>query len=210
MATFRKGILGGFSGKVGDVVGSTWKGKQVIRKLPAPGKTGPSPAQLKQQARFGKLVGFLRPVTPLLNQAFEKSNLNMSAFNKALSNNQNAITGVYPDFKIDYTKVILCKGYIRNGEVIEVVAGSEGKLILSVCKSSLYSIVAIWRLFFIAAYEEESGRWIYTMNPKSAGDQRYALDLSAFRSKSVHTYAGFMAATGSSSISLYTGMVTVK
>ena len=27
MATFEKGILGGFSGKVGNVVGGTWKGK---------------------------------------------------------------------------------------------------------------------------------------------------------------------------------------
>jgi hypothetical protein len=210
MATLRKGILGGFSGKVGGVVGSTWKGKQVVKGLPAPRKTGPSPAQLEQQARFGQLVSFLRPVTPLLNQAFEKSNLNMSAFNKALSNNQSAVTGIYPDFKIDYTKVILCKGYIRNGEVTKAVAGSEGKLILSVCKSSLYSIAAIWTLFFIAAYEEESGQWIYIMNPKSAGDQMYELDLSPFRSKSVHTYAGFMAATGSSTISLYTGMITVQ
>ena len=188
MATLRKGILGGFSGKVGGVVGSTWKGKQVLRSLPAPRKTGPSPAQLEQQARFTLLVSFIRPVTPILNKAFEKSNLNMSAFNKALSNNQDAVTGNYPDFKIDYTKVILCKGYIRNGDVIELVAGSEGKLILSVNKSSLYSITWIRTLFFIAAYEEESGRWIYKMNPKLTADQTYELDLSPFRSKSFHIF----------------------
>jgi hypothetical protein len=210
MATLRKGILGGFSGKVGGVVGSTWKGKQVLRSLPAPRKTGPSSSQLEQQARFSQLVSFLSPVTPLLNEAFQKSNLNMSAFNKALSNNQNVVTGNYPDFKIDYTKVNLCKGYIRNGDVIELVAGSEGKLIVSLSKSSLYSIPAIWKLFFIAAYEEESGRWIYKMNPKSADDQTYELDLSQYRSKSFHTYAGFMPATSASTISLYTGMITVQ
>jgi Family of unknown function (DUF6266) len=210
MATLRKGLFGGFSGKLGGVVGSSWKGILVVKKLPAPRKTGPSPAQLEQQARFSQLVSFLRPVTPLLNKAFEKSNLNMSAFNKALSNNQNAVTGIYPDFKIDYSKVILCKGYIRNGDVIELVAGSEGKLILSVCKSSLYRIAAIWTLFFIAAYEQESGQWIYKMNPKLTDNQTYELDLSPFRSKSFHTYAGFMPATGASTISLYTGMITVQ
>ncbi|APY12222.1 hypothetical protein BWZ22_13745 [Seonamhaeicola sp. S2-3] len=30
MATFEKGILGGFSGKVGNVVGARWRGKNLI------------------------------------------------------------------------------------------------------------------------------------------------------------------------------------
>ena len=120
------------AGKLGGVVGSSWKGKQIVRKLPAPRKTESSPAQLRQQAKFSQLVNFLKPITPILNKAFEKSKLPMTAFNKALSNNQNAITGIYPDFKIDYTNVILCKGYIRNGDIVAVMTNAEGKLILSV------------------------------------------------------------------------------
>ncbi len=33
MGTFNKGILGGFSGKVGNVIVSNWKGKDVVRSL---------------------------------------------------------------------------------------------------------------------------------------------------------------------------------
>jgi hypothetical protein len=182
----------------------------VLKTLPAQRKTGPSPAQLEQQAKFGQLVSFLRPITPLLNQAFEKLNLNMSAFNKAFSNNQDAFTGTYPDFKIDYTKVILCKGYIRDADVVQVAVNANGKLILLVSQNSLYSIAEIWKLFFIAAFEEESGRWIYTLNPKSSGDQKYELDLILFRSKSCHVYTGFMSTAGASTISLYTGMITIQ
>jgi hypothetical protein len=210
MATLKDGLFGGFSGKVGGVVGSTWNGIQVVKKLPAPRKNGSSPAQLEQQAKFRLLVNFLKPITPILNKAFEKSKFPMTAFNKALSNNQNAITGIYPDYKMDYTNVILCKGYIRNGDVIKVMTNSEGKLILSLNKSSLYSIAAIWTLFFIAAYEEESGRWIYKMNTESTADQFYGLDLSPFRSKSFHIYSGFLPATGASTISLYSGMITIQ
>ena len=210
MATLKNGLFGQFSGKIGGVVGSSWKGKQVVKKLPGPRKTGPSPVQLKQQARFTQLIGFLKPITPILNKAFEKTKLQMTAFNKAFSNNKNAVTGIYPDFTIDYTNVILCKGSIRNPNVITVMVNSEGKMVLSVSKSSLYSIAAIWTLFFIAAYNEESRRWIYVMNPAPASDQTYELDLSLFRSKSFHTYAGFMPATGSSTISLYTGIITVQ
>ena len=34
MAEIKKGILGGFSGKVGTVVGVNWRGKDIIRSLP--------------------------------------------------------------------------------------------------------------------------------------------------------------------------------
>jgi hypothetical protein len=34
MGTFNKGILGGFSGKVGTVVGFNWRGLDVMRSLP--------------------------------------------------------------------------------------------------------------------------------------------------------------------------------
>jgi len=34
MGTYNKGILGAFYGKVGTVVGSTWRGKDVMRSLP--------------------------------------------------------------------------------------------------------------------------------------------------------------------------------
>lgn len=210
MAILKNGLFGGFSGKVGGVVGSSWKGKQIVKKLPGPRKTESSPAQLTQQTKFSKLVNFLKPVTPILNKAFEKSKLNMTAFNKAFSNNQNAITGIYPDYTIDYANVILCKGYIQNGDVVKVMINAEGKMVLSLNKSSLYSIPWIWTLFFIAAYEEETGRWIYKMNPELTADQSYELDLSQFRSKSFHIYSGFMPATGASTISLYNGVITVQ
>lgn len=34
MATLNKGILGGFSGKVGTVVGANWRGLDIIRSRP--------------------------------------------------------------------------------------------------------------------------------------------------------------------------------
>ncbi len=192
------------------MVGSSCKGKHVVKKLLARRKTEPTQAQLQQQAKFSLLMVFLKPVKLILNQAFEKTKLPMTAFNKAFSNNQNAITGIYPDYKIDYANVSLCKGAIRNPDVIIVEANSDGKLILSVSRSSLYSIAAIWTLFFIAAYEVESKRWIYVMNPPLTDHQTYEIDLSLYRSKSFHVYTGFMPATGASTISLYTGMITVQ
>ncbi|MDP9040682.1 MAG: DUF6266 family protein [Bacteroidota bacterium] len=52
MGTIVKGILGGFSGKVGTVVGSSWKGLAVMKSVPGPRKGSPTLLQLEQQAKF--------------------------------------------------------------------------------------------------------------------------------------------------------------
>ncbi|HZZ75596.1 MAG TPA: DUF6266 family protein, partial [Puia sp.] len=144
-----------------------------------------------------------------LNKAFENSKLNMTGFNKALSDNKNAVTGTYPDFKIDYPNVLLGKNLIRNLSTISVSVGSQGKLNFSLNKESLYRFKQIWTLLFIAAYEEVSQQWIYKINPEVSTNQSCELDVSAFRSGIVHTYAGFVPSSGSYTNSFYTGMISV-
>ncbi len=70
MAEIKKGILGGFSGKVGTVVGVNWRGKDIIRSLPKKSKKRPTDLQLMQQIKFKKVIGFLQPIRPVLNLYF--------------------------------------------------------------------------------------------------------------------------------------------
>lgn len=63
MANYNQGILGPFSGKVGPVVGSTWKGRQVMKGRPYPKKkVTPSTLQAMTQQRMTVLARFLRPL----------------------------------------------------------------------------------------------------------------------------------------------------
>ena len=59
MATFEKGILGGFSGKVGNVVGVRWRGMNIMRSLPQRGSYVPTPEQLEQRLKFSLVMAFL-------------------------------------------------------------------------------------------------------------------------------------------------------
>ena len=52
MATFEKGILGGFSGKVGTVIGGNWKGIDYMRSKSSKRSFIPSQKQLEQQLKF--------------------------------------------------------------------------------------------------------------------------------------------------------------
>jgi hypothetical protein len=52
MATFEKGILGGFSGKIGNVVGARWRGKDIMRSVPRSSSRLPTESQLYQRDNF--------------------------------------------------------------------------------------------------------------------------------------------------------------
>jgi len=82
-----QGILGGFSGKVGPVVGGKWKDIDYMRGyvIPAnPNTTGQQTVRLK----FAKLVAYAQSVLATLLQVYwDPFYSNMSGFNAFISNN---------------------------------------------------------------------------------------------------------------------------
>jgi len=111
MGTISKGILGGVSGKVGNIVGGSWKGIDYLRILPASVANPKTAKQINQRAKFMTVIKFLQPLTDFIRIGFKAYAIRMSAFNAAMSYNfKNAVIGVYPDYDIDYAKVLLSHG----------------------------------------------------------------------------------------------------
>ncbi len=129
MATYNKGILGPFSGKVGTVVGANWRGKDILRSLPKKTKSTPTETQLLQRQRFLVATGFLTPLNPVLNKFFGHKSGDQSRLNQALSYHlKEALVYQDPDFVIDYTKVIISKGDLPGVQNPAVVALGTNKL----------------------------------------------------------------------------------
>ena len=128
MAIIKQGVLGAFSGKVGTVIGTSWKGIAIIRGIAASIANPRTPAQLEQRAKFSLVVKFLRPITAFLRIGFKSAALKMSAFNAAMSYNlDHAVTGIYPDFTLDYTKLRVTQGNLPgalNPAAVSVVAAT--------------------------------------------------------------------------------------
>lgn len=111
MGTYKKGILGAFSGKIGTVIGSSWNGIEYMRSLPKPSTKAATDQQLIQRAKFGLANGFLSPVSALVKLGFQSLAIQKTGFNVAISHIiADAIAGNYPDFEIDYAKVMFSKG----------------------------------------------------------------------------------------------------
>ena len=110
MGTIKKGILGGFSGTVGTVVGGNWKGIDYMRSKGTP--TNPNtPAQKVQRTKFALTQAFLKPITSYVRIGFRTYAIKKTAYNCAMSHFiKNCITGESPNFTIDFTKVVLASG----------------------------------------------------------------------------------------------------
>jgi hypothetical protein len=212
MGTFEKGYLGGFSGKVGTAVGSTWKSLNVLRSNPPKKRRGqPTDIQLQQQAKFTLITNFLTPLTDLLNQTYNKSAAaRMSGFNKAFSVNNQAITGVFPAFAVDYPKILLSKGSLPNATNPAAASTVAGKLTFSWIDNSGVNSALSSDLAFVAAYNEELKHWIYLQKAAARNAATYILDVTPFSGKPVQTYIGFMSADRKKvAESWYTGQVNI-
>lgn len=111
MGSINQGVLGGFSGKVGTVIGFVRNGAAFMRGLAIGHTDANTPAQQEQRARFSLVIKFLRPLVALLHIGFKIDSSTMSGFNAAMAYTmKNAVTGISPAFVIDYTKVLVCQG----------------------------------------------------------------------------------------------------
>ena len=115
MATLSKGILGGFSGKVGPVVGATWRGMDVIRSRPKSSKRTPSERQLEQQLKFKLAISFLQPIKSIQSLYFGMGSGVKSRVNMAVSYTiSTAIQMVAGLPELIYNKVLITRGELTS------------------------------------------------------------------------------------------------
>lgn len=121
MATISKGILGGFSGKVGTVVGVSWRGKDIIRSRPKVTQRTPTDNQLLQQMKFTLVMRFLQPLKTIQTKYFGVKNGARSRANMAASYNlQEAITVNRNIPELVFNKVLITKGDLTGFQNITI------------------------------------------------------------------------------------------
>ncbi len=128
MGTIKQGVLGGFSGKVGTVIGGTWNGITYMRGIAPRHSDAQTEPQLNQRMKFAVTMKFLQPVSQFLKIGFKNYAVKMTAINAAFSYNFHAaLQGTYPNLTIDYAKALLAYGTLTpalNPVVTSSVAGT--------------------------------------------------------------------------------------
>ena len=115
MGKIKQGILGGFSGQVGTVVGSSWKGIAYMRGKAQHVNNPRTAGQTYHRDAIKAVTMALRPINSTLRLTFAEYAKKMSAFNKAVSvNYKEAIVNQDGTPVVDYSKLILSQGTLSS------------------------------------------------------------------------------------------------
>ena len=118
----RSSTFGAMSGRHGDSIASMDKdGKSIIKLYTQPAKSS-TDAQIAHRAKFGLVNKVLSTHHRLFKNTFGSKGVNKAvAFAM-----KNAVTGTYPDYVIDYTKLTLSDGTLPTASKLmaEIISGT--------------------------------------------------------------------------------------
>lgn len=94
MAKIKQGILGGFSGKVAGVVGTSWKGRAVMKSRPLSVSNPKTDAQVEQRGKFSDIAKLASSILTTFVQPVENPiSGDVSGYNKFVKDNKAAFDG---------------------------------------------------------------------------------------------------------------------
>lgn len=165
-------------GRTGNNVGRVLRGKNVFSMRPSPSQKPPTSLQLAVRMRLAMMSDFYSWVTDLLDLGFQDYTAEMSAFNAAVSYGlRNAVTGVSPNFTVDYTKVMFSRGKLYN-VTNPVAATAVGAVVDFTWTSVLYEEYASADdKVSIVFYNPALGNFVVKMNAALRSAQAYEMHL---------------------------------
>lgn len=133
MGILKNGLFGPISGKVGGIIGSSWRGIHYVKSVSEKTKKEPSAKQLAARARFAEVNKFLLLLKDVIERGYSNQNLRRAtALNLAVRDNYAAFTGTDEHPGPDYSRVVLSRGTVVNRPLgCKIVAGSPGHVQIS-------------------------------------------------------------------------------
>lgn len=211
MATYTDGINGNFKGKVGTVIGSSWKGKPYMKSLHHPRTIPPHKLEQQNRNKFAMAHRWLQPeaVKTFVRTGFKGYTSTVEGFLAAKSCLlKKSFTGEGEEMTIDAALVQISFGNLSLPSNISAVKTALNELRITWDAVNKYSEDACDQLM-ILAYDIENGN----ANSNITGQFRYVGEDTLYLSPAIpertyHIYAAFVAADRScQSASVYLGTV---
>lgn len=213
MGTYNKGILGPFSGKVGTVIGVTWRGMDIMRSLPKKGHHAPTAIQLLQREKFSFVTDFLQPINPVLNRYYGANSGSKTRLNNAMSYHlTEAVSYVDPDFVMLYNKVQISKGDLLGLQNPAVTSPANNQLKYTWEDNSEQGEAKATDRLVVVVYEPISSLFYFLLDAGMRGDTSDTITLpNLFTGLTVHSWVAFAAVDEKSyATSIYMGTVVVS
>ena len=207
MAKFKSSTFGEISGKHGDVVAVTMKdGTCYFRAYIIP----PNPNTAKQQSQRG-IFGFVVKELNCMRKLFSVTFGGQYGINRAVSlAMKTCVSGEFPDFKIDYSKLQLSKGSIQVPANLTISGLKQNSFMLEWSYADLLNEVQDDNLsmVFLNATKKEM---IFNQNIALRSTKVVEFTLPEYWSESeIHAWLYFRSSSNNSfSDSKYLGVITI-
>ena len=212
MGIIRQGVIGGFSGKVGNVIGASWKGIAYMRIRPVSVANPKTDAQLDQRMRFTVALRFLQPLTQFLKIGFKNFAEKMSPFNSAMSYNLlNSILGTYPNYTINYPAALVTRGNLAPALNQAAASTVAGTVLFTWTDNSDEANASALDQSLLVVYSPVKNQAVTFSTLGTRADATQAVTVpNSFSGDLVHCYIGFITVDGKMvSNSKYAGAITV-
>ena len=192
MGTIKQGILGGFSGKVGTVVGSTWKSVHYMRALAVSFSDPRTEKQKNQRSKFTAAVNFTKAMTPFLRFGYKEFSGQQSAFNAAVSYIlKHAMKGSGTNVSIDYNKALVTRGSLVPA-LDATITVNESKVTFAWTDNSGMGDATVTDAAMLLAYNKDKGMAVYDIAAATRSDAKAELKLPAnWKDDALAIYLGF-------------------
>lgn len=162
MAIHKEGIMGSFSGKVGPLVGASWRGIPVVRSAPKKSNKPPTSSQLLCRERFRVVEAFLNPMSEFLKTNFSIPVEGKTPRNVASTwNNPYAIDETGDKIGINYSKVLLSQGILREMEQPQLLIAPLGSVKLNWKDNSHQAMAWADDILFAVLYAPDVKEYLY-------------------------------------------------
>jgi hypothetical protein len=193
MAKLKNGLFGLPSGKIGEMVVAHWKGIQYVRSLPKPGNKLPTPAQLRQRARFTAVNTFLKPLKSVVQKGFLKVSSQMTGYNAALSYNYKAaLQGDYPAYFISWPHAVLTMGALPIVENISTKALPGNQIRFTWRNNGGTGMARTNDRMILVVYCTELQQAITSMDVYQRQDEQAVIHATAFAGKKIKLWVSCM------------------
>ena len=153
MAILHHGILGGFSGKVGNIVGYRYKSHWCIRRCPSPSSKTPTPNQVSHREKFARAIQTAMPLCEQLKGLPLYGKKQASAYNRLVS---NLMRSTLTPSGMDYQLLQITRGVLPTGSCHTLYSDNG---IITICWCATNTLSQAGQEAMVNVYSPSLQKW---------------------------------------------------
>ncbi len=197
MARLPQGILGGISGKVGNVIGSSWKGIPIIKSRPLSVSNPKTSGQIAQRTKMSNVVAFAKLIlAAIIKPLWDRFAQQASGYNEFVSANIDLFVASLASPAAD---LVISKGQMVAVNPAALATSSGSAQVTASWLTTLLDALALASdLVYIVVVNETQGNIAFVSGTEVRAGASVQFDMPTVLAQNdvMHTYLAFRRADG--------------